>query len=188
VIFMLACIAAAGVDGFLAVRCQGPALGDERVGAMPSPGDPKTAKDEKTIQKNLQAYVKAYNAGDAKATAAFWAVDGEFIDADGNSFKGRDAIAKEFASYFAEGKGLSLSVSLDSLRFVGPGVAIESGTNYSYWVRATWTEDGSPVEKARTVSFHAGTQVRVDFTSPLPGRAAQERQACLTTDDCEEST
>jgi uncharacterized protein (TIGR02246 family) len=105
---------------------------------MPSPSDPKTAEDEKAIQKNQAEYVKAFDAGDAKATAAFWAVDGEFVDADGKSFKGRSAIAKEFASFFAESKGLKLEVSTDSVRFVSPGVALESGTS-----RVTRVSDGA---------------------------------------------
>jgi uncharacterized protein (TIGR02246 family) len=137
VILVAACLAAAGAGGFLAVRSTGSAHGDERVGAPPSPSDAKYAEDEKAIQKNQAAYVKAFNAGDAKGTAAFWAADGEFVDADGKSFKGRNAIAKEFASFFAESKGLKLEVSTDSLRFVSPDVALESGTT-----RVTRASDG----------------------------------------------
>jgi uncharacterized protein (TIGR03000 family) len=50
--------------------------------------------------------------------------------------------------------------------FVTPPLV--KGTTYSYSIRAVWTEDGSPVEKTRKVSFRAGAQPRVDFTSPLP--------------------
>jgi uncharacterized protein (TIGR03000 family) len=49
--------------------------------------------------------------------------------------------------------------------FVTP--QLEPGT-YSYTIRAVWTEDGRSVEKTRKVSFQAGSQVRVDFTSLLP--------------------
>jgi uncharacterized protein (TIGR03000 family) len=51
-------------------------------------------------------------------------------------------------------------------QFVTPPLA--KGTKYSYSIRAVWTEDGRPVEKTRKVSFQAGSQVRVDLTSPLP--------------------
>jgi uncharacterized protein (TIGR02246 family) len=132
------CIATAGAGGFLAVRFTGPALADERVETMPIPNDPKTAEDEKAIHSNQAAYVKAFNAGDAKGTAGFWALDGEFVDADGKSFKGRSAIEKEFASFFAESKALQLEVSTDSIRFVSPGVALESGTS-----RVTHGSDGA---------------------------------------------
>src|SRR5262249_38322970 len=116
VILVTACVAASGAGGVLAVRSTGPALGDEQVGATPSPGDGKNAAGAKAIQDKQAGYVKAFNAGDAEGTAAFWAADGEFVDADGKSFKGRGAIAKEFASFFAEAKGLRLEVRTDSLR------------------------------------------------------------------------
>jgi uncharacterized protein (TIGR02246 family) len=129
VIFIAAALSAAGAGGFLAVRSAGPALGgDEQVGALPTAADPKTAEDEKAIKTIQTQYVKAFNAGDAKALAAFWAADGEFVDAEGNSFKGRAAIAKEFSAFFAESKGAKIEVSSHSIRFVSPGVVLESGT------------------------------------------------------------
>jgi len=45
---------------------------------------------------------------------------------------------------------------------------LEKGANYSYSIRARWTEDGRSVEQTRKVGIKAGAQVRVDFTSPLP--------------------
>jgi uncharacterized protein (TIGR03000 family) len=50
--------------------------------------------------------------------------------------------------------------------FVTP--PLNKGRNYSYSIRAVWTEDGRPVERVRKVSFQAGAQVRVNFTGPLP--------------------
>jgi uncharacterized protein (TIGR02246 family) len=128
VLFLAAAVAAAGAGGFLAGRPTGPALGGEPLKAVPSPSDPSTAEDEKAIQKNQAGYVRAFNAGDARALAALWAADGEFTDVDGKSFKGRGAIEKEFASFFAESKGLKLEITTHSLRFVSPLVALESGT------------------------------------------------------------
>lgn len=128
-LFVAATLAAAGAGGFLAVRTTGTAAADERVGPAPSASDPATANDEQALHKIQSAYVKAFNAGDAKALAAFWASDGEFVDAEGKSFRGRSAIEKEFAAFFAEVKGLTLEISTDSLRFVSPGVALESGSS-----------------------------------------------------------
>lgn len=45
--------------------------------------------------------------------------------------------------------------------FVSP--ALTPGSNYSYTVRAQWTRNGQPVEQSRTVRFHAGEQVYVNF-------------------------
>lgn len=128
VFFMTAALAAAGVGGFLAVRTTSPAVGDERVGPAPAPSDPATAADEQAIQKGQSAYVKAFNAGDARALASLWTADGEFVDAEGRSFRGRSAIEKDFAAFFAREKNLTLEITSDSLRFVSPTVALESGT------------------------------------------------------------
>jgi uncharacterized protein (TIGR02246 family) len=137
VVFAAAALVAAGAGGFLAVRTGAPASGGERVGHAPSATDPATAADRKAILKTQTAYVKAFNAGDAKKLAAFWAPDGEFVDAEGDSFKGRDAIEKEFAAFFAESKGAKLEITTESLRFISPGVALESGTS-----RLTRSADG----------------------------------------------
>jgi uncharacterized protein (TIGR02246 family) len=128
-LFVAAAWTAAAAGGYLAVRSQSPAAADEHVRQAPTPGDPATAEDEKALRENQAAYVKTFNAGDAKALAAFWTPDGEFVDAEGRSFRGRAAIEKEFAAFFAQEKGLTLEISPDSLRFVGPGVALESGSS-----------------------------------------------------------
>ena len=83
--------------------------------------------EEKIIKKNQADYVQAFISGDAKALAAFWAPDGEFVDSEGKAYQGRSVIEKEFAEFFATNKGMKLEISMDSLRFIAPGVALESG-------------------------------------------------------------
>jgi uncharacterized protein (TIGR02246 family) len=124
---VVAALAAAAGGGFLAVRTTGRAGGQEQVGTPPSVLNPATSADEKAIRKHQVDYVKAFNAGDARALAAFWAPEGEFVDASGRIFRGRATIEKEFATYFSKEKGQKLAVRSDSLRFLGPGVALESG-------------------------------------------------------------
>ena len=126
-LFLAAALSAAGVGGFLAVRSTSRAAAQEPVGNPPTASDPATAADEKALHKMQSAYVKAFNAGDAKALAAHWAPDGEFVDAEGRSFRGRKVIEKEFAVFFEGSKGLTLELRTDSLRFVSPGVALEAG-------------------------------------------------------------
>ncbi len=139
VVFLAAALGAAAAGGFFAVRTTtSPAVADERVVHAPAASNPTTVGDEKAIEKIRSAYVKAFNAGNAKAVAAFWAADGEFVDTDGRSFRGRRAIEKEFTAFFAEAKGQTLQITLDSLRFVGPGVALESGS-----ARLTSAADGA---------------------------------------------
>jgi uncharacterized protein (TIGR02246 family) len=117
------------VSGLMTWHGDSDAFAGEQVGPRPTRHDPKYADDEKAIMTAQAAYIKAFNTGDAKALAAFWASDGEFEGADAKSIKGRDAIAKDFAAFFAETKGLKLDVHTNSLRFVNSDVALESGTS-----------------------------------------------------------
>jgi uncharacterized protein (TIGR02246 family) len=115
--------------GLRAGRSPGQAHGEEKVPALPRGHDPKTAEDEKAILANVERYIKAFNAGDAKALADMWTADGELVQPDGRSFRGRKAIEKELGSLFTGSKGLQLEVTVDSLRFISSTVALESGTS-----------------------------------------------------------
>lgn len=84
--------------------------------------------DEAAIRASANAYEKAFDAGDAKAVADFWTKDGEFIDEQGREFVGRDAIEKEFAAIFASQPGAKIEITIDSIKFLTPEVAIERGT------------------------------------------------------------
>jgi uncharacterized protein (TIGR03000 family) len=45
---------------------------------------------------------------------------------------------------------------------------LERGSNYSYEVRARWTENGQTKEQTRIVRVRAGERAVVDFVSPQP--------------------
>jgi uncharacterized protein (TIGR03000 family) len=62
--------------------------------------------------------------------------------------------------------GIPTTVSGTERSFNSP--PLDKGFDYAYTIRARWTQDGAPVEQTRKVSFKAGSQVRVDFTNPLP--------------------
>ncbi len=128
VLFLVAALVATGAGGYLAVRTAGTTAADERIGQAPTVKAPATADDEKALRQFQAAYVKAFNAGDARALAAFWAPDGEFVDAEGKSFRGRKIIEKEFATFFTQEKGVKLEVNTDTLRFISPAVALEAGS------------------------------------------------------------
>jgi len=79
--------------------------------------------------KRAQAFVDAFNKGDAKAVAAFWTPDGDYIDEVGKQIKGRAAIEKLYEKVFAEQKGAKLTVTVTSSRMVGTDVLLEDGTS-----------------------------------------------------------
>lgn len=90
---------------------------------------PKTGAeaDEKAIRATADSFVKAFNAADAKAVGALWAPDAEYTDESGQSFEGRAAIEKEYAEAFRQHPGAVMTVSIESIRFLGPELAIEKG-------------------------------------------------------------
>jgi len=87
------------------------------------------ASDENAIRGTAQAFVAAFNAGDAKAIAAGFLPEGEFVAEDGRVYSGAEAIEKAFAAYFEENKGVRLKIDVEAVRFIGPDLAIEEGTN-----------------------------------------------------------
>lgn len=95
-------------------------------GAAPPAAKPV---DENTaaIQKTASAFSDAFNRGDAKAIAALWTADGEYIDESGNEHAGQAAIESCYADFFKVNPGASLALVIDSVRFVSPTVAIEDG-------------------------------------------------------------
>jgi len=88
----------------------------------------KNSADEEAIRNTSDTYAKAYAAGDAKAVAAHFTADAEYVDEQGNLFEGRQAIEEALMAFFADNSGYQLSIEIDTIRFVGPGVAIEDGT------------------------------------------------------------
>ena len=91
-------------------------------------GDKANPGDEKALQEQNEAFVAAFNRGDIKAVAEAYAPDADFLSAQGQRVKGRDALEKYFAKRFAESKGLKLQHSDSSIRFLKPDVAIADGT------------------------------------------------------------
>ena len=88
----------------------------------------KPSADEEAIRETDDAFVKAYGEGDAKSVAALFTTDAEYVDEMGNVFQGRAAIQESLKVFFAENPGCKLSMNIDSIRFIGPGVAVEDGT------------------------------------------------------------
>ena len=76
------------------------------------------------IKKTAGAFVEAFQKGDAKAVAAFWTLDGDYVDENSRVLKGRQAIEDAFAQLFSANKGLKVRIDIASVRFLGPDLAI----------------------------------------------------------------
>jgi uncharacterized protein (TIGR02246 family) len=106
------------------------------------------AEDGDALQKRAEAFIEAFQKGDAKAVDAFWTPDGDYTDQTGKQMKGRDAIQKAFEGFFAENKDLKLRINSDSMRMVTPDVAVEDGST------EVGSPDGSPPTRARYTIVH----------------------------------
>jgi uncharacterized protein (TIGR02246 family) len=89
---------------------------------------PGSSDDERILRDQAVDYAKLYAARDAKALAAMWASDGTFTDSRGEEHIGRGAIETYFRDGFREGRPQTLDVTVSSVKFPAPGVAIEEGT------------------------------------------------------------
>jgi uncharacterized protein (TIGR02246 family) len=129
--------------------------------ALPASAKPpkRDAKDSEAIQKNGEAFIEAFHKGDAKALAAFWTDDGDYTDQSGHNLKGRNAIEKAFAEFFAENKGAKLRINSNALRFATPDVAIEDGTT------EVLPADGVPPTRAQYTIVHVRTDGQWQLSS-----------------------
>jgi len=93
-----------------------------------APAKADRSADEAAIRANVDAFVKAYNAQDAKAIAALFTANGQVVDEDGNTSEGRDEIEKVFKQLFTDNPQKQIEVSIKSIRFIGPSVAVEEGS------------------------------------------------------------
>ena len=66
----------------------------------------------------------SFNEGDAKAAAACWTENGEFVGPGGARADGREAIEKQFAEALAARKGGKLQVQILNLRVVSDSLAL----------------------------------------------------------------
>ena len=118
------------------------------LGLLPANAANQAPADKEAIFNNAKAFVDAFEKGDAKAVAAFWAEDGDYVDLDGRHLQGRTTIEDAFKEFFKENKGLKLRIDVKSVRFVTPDVAIEDGTS------SVIPPDSSPPSQGSYTNVH----------------------------------
>jgi len=116
--------------------------------AKPVAAAPEVSADEKAIHQLIDEVEKAYNAADAKALAALFTEDAELVNEDGDVTHGRAAIKELFVAAFEAKPGAKLTIEVDSIRSIGPGLVVEDGTTT---VTVTPSE---PPERSRYTVVH----------------------------------
>jgi uncharacterized protein (TIGR02246 family) len=116
-----------GVAGNLA-HAQQAATTPPRAAASGATGVAGNADAEQAIRAAAGQFVTAFNNRDAKAIAALWAADGDYLDESGTLSTGREAIEKYYADVFATEPAATIAITVDAIRFLGPETAIEDGS------------------------------------------------------------
>ncbi len=84
-------------------------------------------KDRAEINKAIEAFEKAFTKGDAKAVAALWTVEGEYVSDDGTTFNGRAALEKAYTEYFSKNPDNAMDVEIESIKFRSRDIAVVEG-------------------------------------------------------------
>jgi len=85
------------------------------------------ADDAAAIRASSDAFVAAFDRGDARAVAELWTADGQLVDEAGEVYSGRPAIEAAYAKFFQEHPAVKIDVKIDSLRMLNDEAAIEEG-------------------------------------------------------------
>jgi uncharacterized protein (TIGR02246 family) len=117
-------LAVGAILGWLAAQSSGPA-------ALAQQKPPEAAVKAESAEAGIKAitaeYAKAYNAADAKAAAALWTTNGEYIGADDVVFSGREEIEKGLAAHFKTQPKGTVDIRVVSVKVMGRGLATVEG-------------------------------------------------------------
>jgi uncharacterized protein (TIGR02246 family) len=120
--------------------------------AAASSDDKPSDKNTESVGKALASLAVSYSARDARALAENFTLKGEFIDAEGNVFEGRDAIAREFTALFEINPRNSAAMAAEAIREISPGIL--------------------SVDAVATFSGDKGSEpIKVDFAALVVGQA-----------------
>ena len=89
--------------------------------------DSAPSAETKAVREVIEAFVKAYNAGDARAIAARFAEDGRIVEPDGSVTEGRAAIERRYRDAFDADPEARIEVKSESIRLLSTDVALEQG-------------------------------------------------------------
>jgi len=122
--------------------------------------------DKAAIEKNIAAYVDAFNKGDAQALSTQWSEQGEYITPSGEKWQGPAQIAEKLTAYFAGAKEAKLELVNTKVELQSPSVAVETGAAR---VLVPGQEPDETEYKAVHVRTTAGWKIdRVSETSKEP--------------------
>ena len=97
-------------------------------GATPGqPEQPKSSPEDEAVRAAAEVLMKAYQARDAKAFAAGFTAEGEYVDEKSVVFHGRKSIEEEFAGFLKANPKTTIELSLSPARSIASGVVAADG-------------------------------------------------------------
>jgi uncharacterized protein (TIGR02246 family) len=84
--------------------------------------DKKDGPNSAAVEKTFAALSGAIDARDAKALGELFTPTGEFVDAEDNAFRGREAIVGEFAELFKRNLAKKMTFEATEIQEISPGV------------------------------------------------------------------
>ncbi len=105
-------------------------------------------KHDAAIRAAVEQFVKAYNAHDAKALAGLFLAEAQIVDEDDHTIQGRANIEALFAGVFEESPQAKIEVAIESIRFIGTSLALETGST------TTTSAPGETPERGRYSVLH----------------------------------
>lgn len=88
----------------------------------------EVSPDQQQIEAAAVKFLEAWHARDAESLAGLFGPEARMEDAAGNVIEGREAIQEAYQSEFEANPYAALSVSMESIRFITPDVALEEGS------------------------------------------------------------
>jgi uncharacterized protein (TIGR02246 family) len=148
--------------GFVLAQDKGPGL----------KADAGAAGGTDAIRAVSESFVKAYNAHDFGALGALFSDGAEIEDDDGTVTRGRDAIVDRYARRFKDSDKGTLAVDIESIRLLGPTLAIETG------LATIWNDGGAPDSNRYSVLYvkqdDRWLQARIKDEEPSPPTANEQ--------------
>ena len=144
-----------------------------------SPGGQKTQQatvqsspEYQAAEDQFRKYQQAYDRGDAKTLASFYAEDVDYIDQDGVEVKGRGEMEKLFIQNFQANPGVKIAITIEEVKQLTPDVQVNRGV-------ATVTSTSGLTESTRYAAVLAkkndGWQIcqLTETAAPAPTASSQ---------------
>ena len=134
IIASIALVALAGAGLVMAAGKPSTQQPAEAVTAAPAgpqagvPGSkPAPSAEEKMIIDGIDAFTKLYSSANAEGLAELFLDDASIVDPDGNTTRGKGAVAEMYSTAFQATPGLKVESKVDEVNFLTPDVARVEG-------------------------------------------------------------